>query len=454
VISSPPAVSLLSLSLVTERALVFVTLLLVIFGCAARPTTTSASAPRPTTAAAPAPAPAPPPVPAPAATAAPPPAPAAPPLRIGVPESFHAFKLAPPSAAKTSQTELKPPTTPASVAVFYGTDRKATGDRRPAFYYGGQRGGETPQLGICNVTIPPTHRLGEIETPFIASIPVLTRLSPRFEDPNKHVVVQGIAPLNRDDFLRHLRSRIVAASTHDAFVYVHGFNNSFADACRRAAQIAHDLKEFKGVPLMYSWASVGSPSPRAYLVDGGTIDWSLPHFERFLTMVASETGAETIHLIAHSMGSRLVAATLESLAKKAAVPSQLGQLVFAAADVDAATFKSRYLPTFKGVTKRTTSYVSSADEAMRLAHTAAKYPRAGEAGDNILVLPGMDTIDASPVDTSLIGHDYLATKAVFQDLFELLIHGKAPQERCGRPKCYFEALTRGEIKYWRFLKLE
>ena len=128
-------------------------------------------------------------------------------------------------------------------------------------------------------------------------------------------------------------------------------------------------------------------------------------------------------------------------------------MVFAAADVDAATFKSRFLPAFKGMTKRTTSYVSSADEAIRLAHKAAQYPRAGEAGINILVVPGMDTIDVSPVDTSLIGHDYLATKAVFLDLFELLIHGKAPQERCGTPKCYFEALTLGEIKYWRFLKL-
>jgi esterase/lipase superfamily enzyme len=321
-------------------------------------------------------------------------------------------------------------------------------------YYGGQRGDETPQLGICNVTIPPTHRLGEIETPFIASIPVLNRLSPRFEDPNKHVVIQGIAPLTRDDFLRHLRSRIAAAGSREAFVHIHGFNNSFADACRRTAQIAHDLKEFKGVPIMYSWASMGSPSPRAYLTDTGTVEWSVPHFERFLIMVASETGATTIHLVAHSMGSRLLAATLESLANKAAAPRQLGQLVFAAADVDAQTFKSRYLPVFKGVAKRTTSYVSSEDQALRLAQKAAVYPRVGEAGPNLLVVEGMDTIDASPVDTSLIGHDYLATKPVFLDLFELLAHGAAPQDRCGTPKCYFEVLASGGLRYWRFLKPE
>src|SRR5262249_896224 len=296
-------------------------------------------------------------------------------------------------------------------------------DQQPEEYYGGLRGDETPSLGVCNVTIPPDHRVGEVERPFIASIPVVRRFSPSLEDPNKHVVIQGIAPLSRDGFLRQLRPRIAAARSREAFIFVHGFNTSFAKACRRTAQLANDLKAFEGIPLMYSWASVGSPSPRAYTADEGTIDWSVPHFEGFLGMVASETGATTVHLIAHSMGSRLLAATLQSLSKKAALPPQLGQLVCAAADMDAATFKSRYLPAFKSFPKRTTSYVSANDEALRLARQVALYARVGEAGRNILVTEGMDTIDVSPVDTTLLGHDYLATKAVFRDLFELLRHG-------------------------------
>lgn len=371
-----------------------------------------------------------------------------------VPPAQESAAKFPSTAAERVNVETGSPATPTGIAVFYGTDRNVTGDQQPEEYYGGLRGDETPSLGVCNVTIPPDHRVGEVERPFIASIPVVRRFSPSLEDPNKHVVIQGIAPLSRDDFLRQLRPRIAAARSREAFIFVHGFNTSFAKACRRTAQLANDLKAFEGIPLMYSWASVGSPSPRAYTADEGTIDWSVPHFEGFLGMVASETGATTVHLIAHSMGSRLVAATLESLSKKAAVPPQLGQLVFAAADMDAATFKSRYLPAFKSFPKRTTSYVSANDEALRLARQVALYARVGEAGRNILVTEGMDTIDVSPVDTTLLGHDYLATKAVFRDLFELLRHGTAPHERCGTPTCYLETVTSGNLRYWRLLKTD
>lgn len=237
-------------------------------------------------------------------------------------------------------------------------------------------------------------------------------------------------------------------------MYVHGFNNSFADACRRTAQIAHDLRHFKGVPIMFDWASVGSASPRAYYADGVTVDWSVPHFERFLTMIASETGAETVHVIAHSMGSRLVAAALESLAKKGQPPARLGQLVFAAADVDAATFEHRYVPAFKRFVKRITSYVSSGDEALRVARKAALYARAGEAGTDIVLVDGVDTIDVSPIDTSLLGHDYLATGKVFRDLFALLTRGAPPDERCGTPRCYFETVAKANLRYWRFVQGE
>jgi esterase/lipase superfamily enzyme len=375
------------------------------------------------------------------------------PLAQGAPPIHYAARVPDTSSLLTAlqPRAVTPPAKPASVAVFYGTDRQPTGDRRPALHYGSRRGSEPLELGICNVTIPPTHRVGEIETPFIASIPVLQRLSPLLEDPNKHVVVQGIAPLKRADFLRHLRARIDAAPSRDAFVYVHGFNNSFADACRRTAQIAHDLKEFKGVPLMYSWASLGSPSPRAYYADGQTVEWSVPNLERFIMMVANETGATTVHLIAHSMGSRLLAQTLETLALKRSTPPVLGQLVFAAADVDAATFRTRYVPAFRGLVKRTTAYVSAEDEALSLAQKFALYARAGEAGANILVVEGMDTIDTSPVNASLIGHDYLAVRPVFRDLFTLLANGRGPDERCGT-QCYFDTVIQGALRYWRFRK--
>jgi hypothetical protein len=71
------------------------------------------------------------------------------------------------------------------------------------------------------------------------------------------------------------------------------------------------------------------------------------------------------------------------------------------------------------------------------------------------VIDGIEIIDVSPIDTSLLGHSYLTTEPVFKDLFELLRKGGSPKERCGiSPTCYLEALkwTNG-LEYWRFIKL-
>jgi hypothetical protein len=46
------------------------------------------------------------------------------------------------------------------------------------------------------------------------------------------------------------------------------------------------------------------------------------------------------------------------------------------------------------------------------------FPRAGESGQNIVILPGIDTIDASLVDTSLVGHLYYGdNKSILSDLY-------------------------------------
>jgi hypothetical protein len=61
-----------------------------------------------------------------------------------------------------------------------------------------------------------------------------------------------------------------------------------------------------------------------------------------------------------------------------------------------------------------------------------QYPRAGESGSDIVVVKGLDTVDASGVDTSFVGHSYFAEKrSVLSDFFYLLQDGKAPRERHG-----------------------
>jgi len=62
-----------------------------------------------------------------------------------------------------------------------------------------------------------------------------------------------------------------------------------------------------------------------------------------------------------------------------------------------------------------------------------------------MVVRGVDTIDASAVDTNLIGHFYYAeNRSVLSDIFSLLRDGRAPENRFG-----IRAVP-AVPPYWRF----
>ena len=80
--------------------------------------------------------------------------------------------------------------------------------------------------------------------------------------------------------------------------------------------------------------------------------------------------------------------------------------------------------------ERVTLYASSNDEALRLSKKLHGYPRAGEAGRDIVILPGMDTVDCTAVDTSLLGHSYYGDSgSVLSDIVEVLEDAKPADQR-------------------------
>jgi len=89
---------------------------------------------------------------------------------------------------------------------------------------------------------------------------------------------------------------------------------------------------------------------------------------------------------------------LEEMARDGDIKTvRFHQVVFAAADVDADDFRTQYAPAIAKLSQRITLYVSSADRALLASQKLRQYPRAGEAGPNLLVMDGVDTIDVSPV---------------------------------------------------------
>ncbi len=315
----------------------------------------------------------------------------------------------------------------ATVRVFYGTNRAPSGEAKPALFYGKGRG--DLQYGYLTVTIPQVHKEAALETQprwaeyTLAVDPASMR--------RRYVLLDEVTPLSKDDFVRSLRQQVKDSPSKDLFIFVHGFNNTFEDAARRAAQMAYDL-DFDGTPLLYSWPSQGSAT--AYAVDEAAVGISGRKMADFLDTVVAQSGAERIHLLAHSMGNRALIEALQTyLGKRAPQQRQhlFGQIVFTAPDVDRDYFVDA-IESLRGAAERVTLYASGNDYALRSSQFLHGAPRAGTAGDFIIRLAGLDTIDMSAVPADALGHSYFAANsgAIF-DIFRLLWRGDAPPQRCG-----------------------
>ncbi len=321
------------------------------------------------------------------------------------------------------------------VPVHFATDRAPATQHpdRPSF--GGQRGDGSIAFGVADVGIPANHDPGVVEQP------AWWRLE-FSEDPERHVVILSARPLDRQAFVAGLDASLGHASERTALVFIHGYNVAFEDAVRRTAQLSYDLR-FPGASILYSWPSEGSAV--RYTVDEANVAWTAEHLRNFLHTVLTEIGAEEVHVVAHSMGNRALVAALRSLDWESLPDgsARLDHVVLAAPDIDAGYFR-QYAPALKGLAGRYTLYASSNDAALTASRSVHGYPRAGESGDDLLVIDGIDTIDASLVETDLVGHSYYGdSRSVISDLFDIIRNDAPPAERAWlRPRLL------GESRYW------
>jgi esterase/lipase superfamily enzyme len=324
----------------------------------------------------------------------------------------------------------------AVVQVFYGTDRIETGSDSPGERYGTTRGAGV-SYGTVEVSIPRDHRLGEIERPAIR------RLEFR-EDPEKHVVLLSVKSYDGDEFFERLAARVAVSEEREGLVFIHGYNVAFDEAARRTAQIAYDIG-FGGAPIFYSWPSAASLS--GYPADETNILWATPHIKQFLIDVATRTEADVVHLIAHSMGNRGLTGALVDLADEGRtdVLSKFQEIILTAPDIDAEIFKRDILPRLLDTENRVTLYASARDRALTASKEVHNYPRAGDAGENLVVAEGLHTIDATEVTTGFLGHSYFAEdRSVIGYLFYLVRERRPPDQRFG-----LERVEGPSGVYWR-----
>ncbi len=312
------------------------------------------------------------------------------------------------------------------VEVFYGTDRA---EEAPGVYGSGRSPQGRLNYGVCEVSVPEGHKKGEIEKPKWW----------KFEfrpDPAKHMTILNTVSLEEEAFVARLAGAVAKTKRREALVFVHGYKVTFADAAMRTGQVAHDL-EFDGVAVMYSWPSYGGLA--MYTWDEANNAWTIPHLERFLTLVGQRCGVERVHVIAHSMGNRAVCEALKDLSRQATPPVKVNHLVMAAPDIDAQTF-AEMAAEMKRVAGKITLYQSAKDKALDASATLHALPRAGQP---LLLLPEVDTIDASAVDTDFLAHSYFGDEyQLLADIHALIAEDKNP------PRFGLREETVAEGKYY------
>lgn len=325
------------------------------------------------------------------------------------------------------------------VKVHYATNRKDGGPfAAPDARFGGERGALT--YGVVQVTIPKSHRVGALEAPSILRL----EFKP---DPTKHVVLTTVEALSHDTWRAEIAKRATALGNAGILVFIHGYNVLFSDAARRAGQLSHDLG-FAGPTVLFSWPSQGGLTD--YTVDEQAAEWSIPDMRDVLSSLATIAPGTPVYVIAHSMGNRVLTRGFKSLidqdAKKLAA---FRQIVLAAPDIDADVFRREIGPAILGKGPRVTLYASSNDKALvasRKVHGG--YKRLGESGEGIVVMNGLDTVDASNVSTEFLGHSYFGdSSTVMSDLIYVIQKSLPPQERT---RFSLEPVRAAIGQYWRF----
>ena len=343
------------------------------------------------------------------------------------------------SAFKSGETK---PVRCTLVPVFYATDREPTRESSWLHLDYEDRLSDDSCLryGVAEISIPrgKRHHIGRIERPS------LWKLQFR-EDPDKHIVITQCEGKVLDQWRSLAVERLAIAGRKSALVFIHGFNVSFAEALRRAGQIGWDLN-FEGLITAFSWSSGGAI--KSYLTDERNARLAAPRLIEFFNVLRKELDVQDIHVIAHSMGNVVLLEALRELGMPAADSPTLAEVVLAAPDYDAEQFK-QVMGKIQRQARRYTLYGSEGDRALKASKgLRSNYPRAGDGGPRVVVVKGVETIDASAVGEDLLGlgHSYFGSKrTVLTDLFYVIKESLPPNRRSG-----MQERNSGGQKYWLF----
>jgi len=174
----------------------------------------------------------------------------------------------------------------------------------------------------------------------------------------------------------------------------------------------------------------------------------VPLIEGFLADMADRSGAQNLYVIGHSMGTRGVTQAIRNLVtKRPELRGRFRGIILAAPDIDAKVFRDELAPALRQASGSVTLYASSQDMALKASKQVNRGPRAGDTSEGVVLVAGVDTIDVSGVDQSMLAHSYfMESDKVMGDIREMFrAHQPAAQRKP------LQSVKLGTGMFWKIL---
>lgn len=298
------------------------------------------------------------------------------------------------------------------VDVWYFTNRNKIADNGATASYGGMRG--APRVGVLRFDFKPYRGLKRLSN----ALP--------FHIPDERITLQDTSEIPETRFWRQIK-RFSKDDQGNIIFFVHGYNIGFEKGGRRAAIFQRALNRHNRL-ILFSWPADGDFLKYTY--DEADLEWSVPLLADVLLNMLRHIGHDKVSVVAHSLGARGVIMALVRIACSQPEFPMVKELVLIAPDIDRDVFKDAW-PDLQRFASKTTLYVSENDRAMKLSREVHGYPRLGEGGEHLTILPGIETIDVSLTAIRRpSGHLYhLYNAEVVSDLTTLLNTGLPAYKR-------------------------
>lgn len=151
-----------------------------------------------------------------------------------------------------------------------------------------------------------------------------------------------------ESFISLMNERLERANRKDVILFVHGFNNKFADAGLALADLWHFTGRV-GVPIFYTWPAA-SGGLFGYFKDRESGEFTIFHLKELLRLLARVELLENLHIVAHSRGTDITTTALRELVIEARAAGinplekyRIANLFLAAPDLDFGVARQRLI---------------------------------------------------------------------------------------------------------------